>query len=110
MSFDLHSPLAKLLSAIEHLLGNIDDWEMYANRENTLKAHQQNLTALIVSWRRLELSCWQTLLDSQALSFAQAISEWWFRLYDACVRGALDAATSEDALAEFLVKLLPLHL
>ncbi|KAL1760476.1 hypothetical protein FB107DRAFT_202952 [Schizophyllum commune] len=108
LALALDSPVAKVLSALEQLLVQSQDWEMYANRENTLKAHQQNLTALIVSWRRLELSCWQTLLDSQALSFAQAISEWWFRLYDACVRGALDAATSEDALTEFLVKLLPL--
>ncbi|KAL1666977.1 hypothetical protein GGF50DRAFT_125186 [Schizophyllum commune] len=108
LALALDSPVAKVLSALEQLLVQSQDWEMYANRENTLKAHQQNLTALIVSWRRLELSCWQTLLDSQALSFAQAISEWWFRLYDACVRGALDAATSEDALTEFLVKFLPL--
>ncbi|KAI5834423.1 P-loop containing nucleoside triphosphate hydrolase protein, partial [Schizophyllum commune Tattone D] len=108
LALALDSPVAKVLSALEQLLVQSQDWEMYANRENTLKSHQQNLTALIVSWRRLELSCWQTLLDSQALSFARAISEWWFRLYDACVRGALDAATSEDALTEFLVKLLPL--
>uniref|UniRef100_D8PXL7 Midasin n=1 Tax=Schizophyllum commune (strain H4-8 / FGSC 9210) TaxID=578458 RepID=D8PXL7_SCHCM len=108
LALALDSPVAKVLSALEQLLVQSQDWEMYANRENTLKAHQQNLTALIVSWRRLELSCWQTLLDSQALSFAQAIPEWWFRLYDACVRGALDAASSEDALTEFLVKLLPL--
>ncbi|KAL1744525.1 hypothetical protein HDZ31DRAFT_82642 [Schizophyllum fasciatum] len=94
LALALDSPVAKLL--------------MYANRDNTLKAHQQQLTTLIVDWRRLELTCWRTLLDSQALSFAQAISDWWFRLYDACVRGALDAATSEDALTEFLVKLLPL--
>lgn len=108
MSISLNSPVAMVLNALEQLLVQSQDWEMYANRSNSLKTHQQQLTTLIVDWRRLELSCWQTLLDSQALTFARSVSEWWFRLYDACVRGALDAADSEESLTEFLVKLLPL--
>jgi midasin len=115
MGFGLHSSLAKLLSAIEHLLANIDDWEMYANRENSLKANQQELVALVVSWRRLELSSWQGLLDSQAITFETGASEWWFRLYEASIRGILKTTESikedEDAdraVADFLDSLVPL--
>ncbi|KIP09693.1 hypothetical protein PHLGIDRAFT_86293 [Phlebiopsis gigantea 11061_1 CR5-6] len=115
MSLGLHSPLAKLLSAIEHLLGNIDDWEMYANRDNSLKAYQQTLIVIVVEWRRLELSSWQGLLNSQAAAFESGTSEWWFRLYDATIRGVLnvvgDAADGDAESAKvdkFFDDLIPL--
>ncbi|EKM51609.1 uncharacterized protein PHACADRAFT_261854 [Phanerochaete carnosa HHB-10118-sp] len=115
MNFSLHSPLAKILSALEHLLANIDDWEMYTNRDNSLKAHQQAIIAVVVDWRRLELSSWQGLLDSQARAFEAGISDWWFRLYDTSIRGVLKLAEDgaddtgrSDAITEFLDKLVPL--
>lgn len=115
MAFSLHSPLAKILSALESLLGNIDDWEMYAHKGNSLRAHQQVLIGLVVHWRRLELTCWRGLLASQAIGFESSASDWWFRLYDASIRGILsvidDSADSEDrdaAIADFLDKLIPL--
>lgn len=89
------SPVAKILSALEQLFLHIDDWEMYANRENTLKAHQQALTSLIVDWRRLELSCWQSLLRSQAEGFSDGVYDWCFRLYAAAVRGVMSAMREE---------------
>ncbi|KAH9924312.1 midasin [Epithele typhae] len=106
------SPVAKVLSAIEQLLLQMEDWEMYANRENTLKAYQQDLVSTVVSWRRLELSSWKGLLHTQAQEFAEGTSEWWFRLYEATVRGASAAAQEEDsninALATYLEGLVPL--
>ena len=108
-----NTPVAKVLSAIEQLLVHTEDWEMYANRENTIKVHQDALIRLIVEWRRMELSCWQTLLDSQATLFAEEISEWWFRLYDALVRGSLSAAEQEcsgdrQSLSHYIETLMPL--
>ncbi|TFK40741.1 midasin nuclear AAA ATPase [Crucibulum laeve] len=113
LGLDLHSPIAKVLSALEQLLVQTEDWEMYSNRENTLKSHQQALIVLIVEWRRLELSCWQSLLESQASSFSEGVAEWWFRLYDAIVRGPLSAAEQDDvgidsALTQYLTDLVPL--
>lgn len=112
MNFSLHSPLAKVLSALEQLLSNIDDWEMYASRDNTLKSHQQAIVALVVEWRRLELSSWQGLLESQRIAFESGTSDWWFRLYDASVRGVLKIAENthdiDGAITEFLDALAPL--
>jgi midasin len=112
LSLDLHSSVAKVLSALEQLLLQTQDWEIYSNRQNTLKDHQQSLTGLIVEWRRLELSCWQMLLQSQAQLFANGASESWFRLYDISVRGALAAADesheSPGALAQYLNQFVPL--
>lgn len=107
------TPVAKVLSAMEQLLVHTEDWEMYANRENTIKVHRDALIHLIVEWRRMELSCWQTLLDSQATLFAEEISEWWFRLYDALIRGSLSAAEEEcsgdrQSLSHYIDTLMPL--
>ncbi|KAJ7086033.1 midasin nuclear AAA ATPase [Mycena belliarum] len=118
LALDLGSPVAKVLSALEQLLVQTADWEIYANRHNTLKEHQSALTTLIVEWRRLELACWQVLLQSQAKTFADGISEWWFHIYDATIRGPLDAAhpesqdptqsKSSSSLSDYLATLVPL--
>ena len=107
------TPVAKVLSAIEQLLVHTEDWEMYANRENTIKVHRDALIRLIVEWRRMELSCWQTLLDSQATLFTEEISQWWFRLYDALIRGSLSSAEQEcsddrQSLSNYIETLIPL--
>ncbi|KAF7348332.1 Midasin [Mycena sanguinolenta] len=113
LALDLGSPVAKVLSALEQLLIQTADWEIYANRHNTLKEHQSTLTALIVEWRRLELACWQGLLQSQAKSFADGTAEWWFHIYDAAIRGSLDAAEREGIhpeqnASDYLATLIPL--
>ncbi|KAG7445730.1 P-loop containing nucleoside triphosphate hydrolase protein [Guyanagaster necrorhizus] len=112
LSLDINSPVAKVLSALEHLLLQTEDWEIYANRDNNLKSERAAITGLIVEWRRLELSCWDTLLDSESTKFQSGISEWWFRLYDATIRGPLDALEREeagvDSVSAYFDSLLPL--
>jgi midasin len=108
LRLSVHSPVAKVLSAIEQLLLQSEDWEMYANKENSLKDHRHTLTTLIVEWRKLELSSWQSLLETQAVAFEDSMAEWWFRIYDACVRGLLDVVYAEEDLDLFLDQLVPL--
>ena len=113
LSFDLGSSIAKVLSAIERLLLQSQDWEIYANRDNTLKTHQKALTDLIVEWRRLELSCWQGLLEAQATRFADGVCDSWFQLYALIVRGPLAAADEEitgrpGALTDYFNQFVPL--
>ena len=107
------APVAKMLSMIEQLLEHTDDWETYANRNNSINSNREELVRLVVDWRRLELSCWQTLLDSQSTAFANEISFWWFRLYDAVVRGPLSASqetttVDQDPLQAYVESLIPL--
>ena len=105
-------PLARLVSALEQLLLHTEDWEMYSNRDNTLKQQREEIIDLIVSWRRLELSSWKGLLDSEQTLFRSGVSSWWFRLYDLLIRGALAAAEDgeEDGkgLTSYLRSLVPL--
>lgn len=96
LEIDGHSPIAKILSAIEQLLLRTEDWEMYANRDNSLRIHREALTTLIVDWRRLELSCWNALLEAETKECRRTGAKWWFQLYDSSIRGVLIAAAEED--------------
>jgi midasin len=97
LDYPLRSPVARVLAALERLLIKTDDWEGYANRDNSLKSQQNSLIALIVEWRRLELQGWSQLLDSEAAAFNDEVSEWWFRLYEIFVIGTLSSAATDEA-------------
>jgi len=99
LTLDMKSPVAKLLSALEQIVLQTEDWEMYAHRGNSLRVHQQAMTSLVVEWRRLELSCWQVLLQSQFDSFINGVAEFWFRLYDLTLRGPLGAVDEDEGIS-----------
>jgi midasin len=110
LSLNVQSPVAKVLTLLEQLLLQTDDWEMYASQATTLKNHRSAMTDLVISWRRLELSSWRGLLRTQAATFEEGASEWWFRLYNAVVRGPLDIVdrSSLESLDDYLDQLVPL--
>ncbi|ORY30348.1 hypothetical protein BCR39DRAFT_598381 [Naematelia encephala] len=92
LALDIRSPVAKMLSALEQLLVHTDDWEGYANRDNSLKSFQTEASDLIVSWRRLELSSWMRLLDDQFEQYIGGDDEWTLRLYGTLIHGASAAS------------------
>ncbi|KAJ3919281.1 midasin nuclear AAA ATPase [Lentinula edodes] len=112
LALDLRSPVAKVLAALEQLLFHTEDWEVYANKENSLRDSRSELIELIVEWRRLELNCWQILFAAETKTFEDGVLPWWFRLYDAIIRGPLDvlenAIGSTTELSAYLDDLLPL--
>ncbi|KIY74066.1 P-loop containing nucleoside triphosphate hydrolase protein [Cylindrobasidium torrendii FP15055 ss-10] len=110
LALPMNSPIARVLSALEQLLLQTEDWELFANRSNNLQKERSDLIALIVEWRRLELTCWDTLLESENAKFQNGIQEWWFRLYDALFRGAVAAYEEgeESGLTTYLGTLLPM--
>ncbi|CED83314.1 AAA ATPase containing von Willebrand factor type A (vWA) domain [Phaffia rhodozyma] len=95
LSLSLGSPIVRVIAAMEQLLLHTADWESFANRENSLKQFQNEIGGLIVSWRQLELSCWSQLLETQAVSYAEEASTWWFKLYEVLIQGG-KAAYLED--------------
>ncbi|QRV86470.1 AAA domain protein [Ceratobasidium sp. AG-Ba] len=106
--FRLDTPIAKILSALEQLLLHTDDWETYANKDNTLKLQQQQLVDLIVEWRRLELKCWSTLLDREMTSCTDAVSMWWPQLYESIVSAVGSMGDDHSKMTSHLGQLVPL--
>lgn len=107
LNLDVNSPVPRILSALEMLLLQIEDWEQYTYRENTIKEWQSTISSLVVEWRRLELSSWAQLLNHEHLACVEGTAEWWFRIYEATVYGTR-AAVLEGTLDHHLSSLLPL--
>lgn len=86
LALHTRSPVAKVLTSLEQLLLHTNDWEGYANKENSLAVHQTELTNLIIEWRRLELSSWMRLLDDQVKEYVDNDAEWTLRLFGALIQ------------------------
>ena len=81
--FDITSPLAKFLTGIELLLDQAQEWEkVYASREFKITQHMDNMTSLIIAWRKLELSHWSNCLDIVRRQVEEKDEkQWWFHLF-----------------------------
>jgi midasin len=112
LALPLTDPLPRILASLERLLLQTDDWEMYSNRENTLARFRQNLIELIVDWRRLELACWKSLLETERTNFVSGVADWWFQMYETLIRGSYAAAeqslSDDSALSKYLDSVVPL--
>lgn len=112
LTLPITNPLPRVLASLERLLLQTDDWEMYANRQNTLTQFRQHLTDLIVDWRRLELTCWKSLLETERHNFVSGVADWWFQLYETLVHGSYAAAEQSllehSAFSQYMDSVMPL--
>ncbi|GEQ67349.1 hypothetical protein JCM33374_g1013 [Metschnikowia sp. JCM 33374] len=93
-------PLNKLLFKIEVIHNSLNEWEKFASTQVSLKAHSDQITELIVSWRKLELSSWRSLFNYEDRSFQKSVGKWWFHLFDSVVIPYLQDDDSDDNMGE----------
>jgi midasin len=89
-------PLTKLLRKCEKLHEAIYLWQKVASKEYSAAEFYDKLTALIVSWRRLELSTWASLLNFEAQKSLEDAKSWWFVAYENLIYVPQQLSTSED--------------
>ncbi|KAJ1018157.1 hypothetical protein NDA16_005023 [Ustilago loliicola] len=107
LRLDAASPVAKMLSALEQLLTHTEDWEGFASQQTSIQTNRERISAQIIEWRRLELSCWAELLNTQARTFQDELGEWWFRVYEILIRGTRAAfADGPDAFKDHVEQLI----
>ncbi|KAL8774243.1 MAG: hypothetical protein Q9209_000994 [Squamulea sp. 1 TL-2023] len=94
-------PIAKLITKVEQLHGYVYQWQMVASREYTAAAIYDQLTSLIVDWRRLELSTWSRLFDMEDKKCEEEVDSWWFVAYEAIVAAPLSISESGDKLQDY---------
>lgn len=82
LEYSISVPLARLLQKMEQILVLLNQWEKYASEEVSLSAELNQVIALIISWRRLELSTWNGLFAEEERTVANALYQWWFYLYE----------------------------
>ncbi|XP_068087248.1 midasin [Hyperolius riggenbachi] len=79
--FPVSSPLSKFLNGLEILLAKSQDWEENASRKLSLRKNLDEVTQLIIQWRKLELKCWSLNLDNAMSRHAKKSNKHWFSIY-----------------------------
>ncbi|KAL8701577.1 MAG: hypothetical protein Q9224_000432, partial [Gallowayella concinna] len=98
-------PVAKLIIKVEQLHEYVHQWQMVASREFSALALYDQLTALIVAWRRLELLTWSQLFNMEDSKCEEEVDSWWFVAYEAIVAAPLSILESGDELQEHVQNL-----
>lgn len=80
-TFPITSPISRFLMGLELLLVKMKQWEDNAHSGVSMGNYISALTEQIISWRRLELSCWKGCLDTTYENLRSNTSKWWFFLY-----------------------------
>ncbi|KAG8456773.1 hypothetical protein GDO86_002525, partial [Hymenochirus boettgeri] len=107
--FPLSSPLSKILNGLEILLTKSQDWEENASNELSLRKHLEEITQLIIQWRKLELNCWSLGLDNCMERHVQKAMSHWFSLYqlvEKYMQEEQDQESSDGLRIETLTKTL----
>uniref|UniRef100_A0A8W8MR76 Midasin n=1 Tax=Magallana gigas TaxID=29159 RepID=A0A8W8MR76_MAGGI len=114
LSFPVTSPVIKFLTGLELLLEKAQEWESNAARHVSMATQLGEVSAQILEWRKLELSCWRQCLDNVFLKQSSRASKWWFHVYrltqSACVQDEYEKDDEDEvsfaevprALKEFL--------
>ncbi len=91
-------PIAKILTKVEQLHGYIHEWQVVASKQYTAATLYNQLTDLLVSWRRLELSTWARLLDMEDQKCEKDSDSWWFIAYEVIIAAPLSMIDAGEDL------------
>jgi midasin len=82
LAFQHTEPVARFMTKIEKLHETMNEWERIASKEVSATGLYDQLTNLIVSWRRLELTTWTRLYDLEVSKCIEDAKSWWFVAYE----------------------------
>ncbi|MCJ1246042.1 hypothetical protein MMC30_003246 [Trapelia coarctata] len=94
LAFRHTEPLAKIITKCEQLHRYIHEWQIVASKEYSALGLYNELTELLISWRRLELSTWSRLLDVENRKCIEDAKGWWFVAYEAVIAASVSTADS----------------
>lgn len=112
LSFPMSTPVARYLQRVEQLYNYIDEWERFTSRDFTVKPIFNEMTELIVSWRRLELSTWPKLFEVEEANLNKELGRWWFYLFENLIENPSkeSASTADETLYPTLVQTLTMFM
>lgn len=91
-------PLAKMITKAEQVHNYVHEWQIVASKEySAIKLYEQ-LTSMLINWRRLELSTWARLLDMEERKCIDEAGSWWFLAYEVIIAVPLSTVHSREAL------------
>ncbi|KAF0299690.1 Midasin [Amphibalanus amphitrite] len=96
------APLVKVVTGLERVLECAQDWEQNAHRGVSLSTQLEEVTDLVLRWRKLELDCWKRCLDSAAYECHMAASRWLPHLLALVEDGSQTVAEMTAPLQQFV--------
>ncbi|KAJ5907726.1 Midasin [Penicillium taxi] len=96
LQFKHTEPVAKFLTKVEKLYSLVHEWQLVASREYSAASLYDEITNMIISWRRLELTTWAKLLDLERDRCEEDVSSWWFVAYESLLAVPLQMAESGE--------------
>lgn len=81
LEFPLSSPLPRILTGLDLILKRAIDWEQVASSTVSLRDELDDISALVIRWRQLELQYWPRLLPAVWQQFSDLAASRWFELY-----------------------------
>lgn len=104
----IDDPLASLLPSVEKLHSFLYEWHEggWATKANKATALYDQLQDSICDWRRLELSSWARLLDTELKKCHDDAKSWWFIAYGAVVLEPCSILAQGLDLKDHAIKLL----
>ena len=89
-------PLIKFATGLEVLLQSAQDWQLMAHRGISLIDNLNEITQLVISWRKLELKYWSECLDSITKNIEEKqLNKFWFHLY-ITITTLIESNSTED--------------
>ncbi|KAI5949267.1 hypothetical protein KGF57_004866 [Candida theae] len=102
MAFPIGLPLGRFLSKLEQIYTYIAEWQKYSSSQTSLAPQYTQLTDLMVSWRKLELSTWKSLFDHEEFACGEKIGSWWFHLLEVIMIPILEKRDDQDQVVNIL--------
>ncbi|ORY69584.1 uncharacterized protein BCR38DRAFT_480765 [Pseudomassariella vexata] len=101
-------PLARIIMRLERLHGFVYEWQFggWASKVHQVLPLYNQLTDMLVGWRRVELSTWANLFDVEARKCEDDAKSWWFVAYQAIIAGPMSLAQSGESLQDHAANLL----
>lgn len=100
-------PLAKMLPKVEQLHSHVYEWQFggWASRVHGVLELHNSLTDTVIRWRRLELSTWANLFDTERRKCEDDAYSWWFVAYQVVVAVPLSMVDSSEQIRGYAVSL-----
>jgi midasin len=104
----IDDPLASLITAIERLYAHVYEWHEggWASKVHKATVLYEKLRDTICDWRRLELSSWSRMLDTEVKKSYEDAKSWWFIAYGAVILEPCSILQQGLDLKDHTVKLL----
>ena len=95
----------KFLTGMNLLLRESNEWERSSPVEYSLVNYTNEISKLMISWRKLELSLWPNLFEIKLFNSKFNSMKLWFNLYDLLIRSNFEIKNENDEILSILSEL-----